>query len=138
MMKKNKLIAFETLPEQLSKREWDITKTNPRYWKLDGVRQNFTHVYAPSYPEIEQAYTLAGKEIVSFGSDVVTPVDWRDVVAIERLYVVDDEPERVSWRDMKWADLRQFVFKHSPDAPKNLKKNEAFEILEQLEREGKI
>jgi len=62
MKVKTRIIAFETI--NLSPKEWKMVKSNPNYWKMDGVRKNFDYVYAPSYPEIEKAYNQKG--IVSF------------------------------------------------------------------------
>lgn len=62
-MSKNKLIAFEPLTVILPHSKWTVTQSNPNYWSNDGVRGSFNYVFAPSYPDIENAYKKAGKII---------------------------------------------------------------------------
>lgn len=52
------MIAFE--PVDFDKKEYKVRRSNPKYWKNDGVRQTFKFVYAPNFPEIEIAYQEAG------------------------------------------------------------------------------
>ena len=59
--KRGRLLAFE--PVDYDPKEYRKRQSNPAYWKRDGVRATFDAVYAPSYPEIEDAYSKAGKKI---------------------------------------------------------------------------
>lgn len=63
-MSKKYLIAFEPVECDAS---WVVTNSNPRLWKQDGVRSKFNAVFAPSFPEIEEAYAAAGKGIFREG-----------------------------------------------------------------------
>ena len=62
-IRKKNIILFEEVDFSFDKNDWIVVKSNPNYWHFDGVRNRFTHNYAPSYPKIEEAYEKAGKKI---------------------------------------------------------------------------
>ncbi len=166
---KNTIILFERVDFVFDKRKWNTVNSNPQYWKMDGVRNRFTHVYAPSFPAIETAYEKAGKKIFrpennesdikedikdsttssSTPNDNSAPMESiknSDVQEHNEEEVVDNSPvteddftvedTKPNWREMKWLELRTFAKQYTDEVIKN--KEHAWEILEELESQGKL
>lgn len=158
-----KLIAFEKLPQKTSNRV-KINHSQPNNFNREGVR-NFTHVYAPSYPHIEQAYEKAGKSIFRLDEKDVpkTPEIKREEI------IVQDEPEQTvsedfdigaevidttlgkeseeyasdepipapsQWRELSWPKLRSLA-KHYTEEPVK-SKEQAEEIMLEAESANRL
>lgn len=158
MPAKRHLIAFEKVVCDSS---WSLTKSNPRFWKQDGVRNKFDAVYAPSYPEIEKAYVDAGKmlyrngevkavnenadiddfdsgDISDFSSvkeevkEEVTEEVTEEVVSEE----VEQEPVKKHWSELTFFEKRSLALKFTDQNVKT--KDEVFAVLEKAEQDGLI
>ena len=160
--KRGRLLAFE--PVDYDPKEYRKRQSNPAYWKRDGVRATFDAVYAPSYPEIEDAYSKAGKKIYRPSGEVVAqpvqePSEATESVTEDDFKVVDtdaqaevekasDEAEKApseasveesveeDWRNLSWPKMRSLATNFT-DEPVG-SKAKAIEVLEQAESEGKV
>jgi hypothetical protein len=141
---KNKIIAFQNI--DLGK-EWSVTRSNPSFWKRDGVRDVFTHVYAPDYPAIEKAYKDAGKEVYRpEGNTSQEAVEKAESVSEEPVedfevgvpsYGEEEEPveaEQGDWAELGWVKMRSLATKYTDEPVKNKKQAKA--VLEQAEKDG--
>lgn len=82
-LKRPKVIAFE--PCTFDRTKHEATRSNPAFWKNDGVRSIFDLVYAPSYPEIEKAYQDAGKGLYRVEGEAAEQVEASTNVSTEAL-----------------------------------------------------
>jgi len=142
MKNKNRLIAFQTI--SLGD-EWQVTFSNPSFWKRDGVRSVFTHVYAPDFPEIENAYKKASK--IVYRPEVSTDTTQRS--SCDKEEEIEEKPTETNkedkqngedntehWSNLSWIEMRSLAAKYSDKPIKN--KKIAEEVLKQAETEGKI
>lgn len=153
MIKKNKLLAFENVNAVLNPADWMVQRSNPNYWDIDGVRGSFTHVFAPSFPEIEKAYSEAGINVFRNNAEesieAVMEKVVEDVKAIEEVeetsieeqdsttpFTTSSKESSADWRDMPWMEMRSFLISKSEDVPKNINKADAIKMLEELEANG--
>lgn len=100
MAAKTKIIIFEPLPLILPPVKWQITKSNPNYWKNDGVRTSFKYVYAPSFPEIEDKYRSA--KIRVFRPEVLD----REEEAVEKITQLDNDKDMFDLEAGLMDDIR--------------------------------
>ena len=123
VVKRPKVIAFE--PINFDKQDYEVTRSNPGFWKNDGVRNVFDLVHAPSFPEIEKAYKDAGKGVFEnpapqekVKQDAAEPAATTEALeeAKEELYndleQVDRNPDDVSEKESV-SDAKE----HPQDAP---------------------
>ena len=136
----NKIIAFQDIKLDST---WTVTRSNPAYWKRDGVRDIFTHVYAPDFPAIEKAYKAAGKEVFRpEGSVSQKPVETEEKVAQKPVNTIEEVPQKpveteegkADWTELGWVEMRSLATKYTDEPVKN--KSQAKEVLEQAEKDG--
>ena len=145
-----------------SRKSVDITKgknfsvgyANPVLWS-GKVLSRYTHVYAPDYPKIEQAYLDAGKAVYrKEGQEEVVPkkepqkkepeqpvnetsTDTPEESAQEANSDTTEEAnDDTNWRELGWNKLRGLAGEFTEEPIKS--KEQAIEVLEQAEAEGKI
>jgi len=149
MKNKNRLIAFQKISLD---DDWKVTFSNPSFWKRDGVRSVFTHVYAPDYAEIENAYKKAGKIVFrpEGATDKTQSVSYnQEKDATENPVEVDSEEDKQNaednadnsdnarhWSSLSWIEMRSLAAKYSDKPIRN--KKIAEEVLKKAEAEGKI
>lgn len=147
-----KLIAFEKIDLKSSNRI-KINHSQPKNFNREGVRQ-FTHVYAPSYPHIEQAYEKAGKSIFRLDEKDIpkAPEIKREEITIQdetisedfdvEAEVVDTAPSEESeippsqWRELSWPKLRSLAKNYSDEPVKS--KEQAEEIMLEAESNNRL
>jgi hypothetical protein len=159
-MGRKAIIAFENV--DIDTKKFLVTRSNPQYWKRDGVRNKFEYVFAPNYPEIEKAYYDAGKKIYrpdpndekSFTEDAEpapVPSKEESVEEISQASEVEDASESVNassveenegedgephWSELSWPKMRSKASQLT-DEPISSKEF-AKEVLQNAEDEGKI
>lgn len=122
----------------------------PRMW--DGkVLSRYTHVYAPDHPQIEAAYEEKGKGIYRPDGEVSepapTPTPTPEPTPEPASEDADDTPDEDEgddtesdvephWRDLTWAKMRSLATQYTDEPVKS--KDQAIEVLEQAESEGKL
>lgn len=132
-MARKRVLAFELI--ELDKKQYDVKKTNPKYWKQDGVRKNFHFFYAPNHPEIIVAYEAEGmKQLVMETPKVVETVPERPIRDAEQ--ASGQEEVQTPWRDLSWPLMRSKATEFTDEPIKN--KEMAVQVLEQAESEGKL
>lgn len=128
--------------------EW----SNPYYY--DKPRDKSTAVYAPNHPKIEEAYVKAGKvawrpegniKVVTVNEEVLEPVEDPTTTFGEPDMEPDTRPDpseveqpldQKNWRDLSWPKMRSLATDFTDEPVKS--KDQAKEILEQAESEGKL
>lgn len=129
---RKKMIAFEDV--DFDPTEWEVRKSNPNYWYIDGVRKTDA-VYAPSSPEIEKAYSEAGVELYRPSSanngDTNEP-------QVEEEQVVEEQTteESVDYESMSAADVKSIASQFTDEPVKT--KAEALVVISKAVEEGKL
>lgn len=117
MSSKSNILLFEAVDYNFQENGFiKPTNSNPLHWG-NIVRQTFTHVYAPSFPNIESAYEAVGIKV------------WRPEATQEPVVeVVEEQPEQ-DWRDKSAAELKEIASGYTFDEVKT--KKQAIEVLEE-------
>lgn len=120
--------------------------SNPRFY--DKPRHNADAVYAPNNKNIRDDYAAAGKIVWGEEESVSEPVQEPVEETPEPEVTVTEEPATESpeeaeepltephWRDLSWPKMRSLA-KYFTDEPIK-SKDQAIEVLEKAESEGKI
>lgn len=89
------------------------------------VHYNSTHVYAPSFPDVEEVYRKAGRVVLERpGKQTVKEVP----------DVQEDTKSEPHWSDLNSPEMRALAENYTDEPVKN--KKQAQEILTQVESEG--
>lgn len=133
-MARTRVLAFEAI--DLDRKDYEVKKTNPAYWHLDGVRKNFHFIHAPSYPEIVKAYADEGIGQLETGEIKVEsepqPESSPETPETDTEEVSEEKP----WRELSWPKMRSKAAEFTEEPIKN--KDMAIEVLEKAEQEGKL
>lgn len=139
MAKRTTVIAFEAV--EFDKTKFEVARSNPNFFKHEGVQNRYAQVYAPSYPHIVEAYEAAGK--VVYQAPVAVQEGVQEAVSTPEAPVEDVEQDvepsneaEADWRDLGWPQLRSKATAFTEDPIKS--KQQAIEILEQAEQDGLI
>lgn len=141
---RDNILVYENdkISENIDRDKLIITNSNPKFFYKDGVRNKFTYVYAPSYPEIEEAYEKAGKKAYRDGANDTKPKPEPEVETStqtdsqEPVSDSEQEDEPKHWSELSWPQMRSKASNFTDESINS--KDKAMEVLQLAEEEGKI